>query len=165
LAITVLSTARTSACPLLSPTKSNETPVVPPVAQRRRQLLSKTDGGSFVPAQLSPSAPNGERPLKEAELQKAVIAMARQFHWRVYHTLPARVKGDRWVTPTQGDAGFPDLVLVRDTRCMAVELKADKGVMRQTQVEWINALAAASIEVDVWKPADWHSGRIEMRLR
>lgn len=103
--------------------------------------------------------------MKESELQKAVIDLARTLGWRVYHTLPARVRGDRWVTPTQGDAGFPDLILVRATRCMAVELKAEKGLMRQGQVEWINALAAASVEVDVWKPSDWHSGRIEQRLK
>ena len=82
----------------------------------------------------------------EAEFQKAVITLAKLHRWKVMHTQPAQVRAGRWITPNTGDQGFPDLVMV--------ELKATKGVVSNTQWEWINALEDAGQEVHVWRPKD-----------
>jgi len=92
----------------------------------------------------------------EAEFQKAVITLAKLHRWKVMHTQPAQVRPGRWVTPNTGDQGFPDLVMVstcgRGT--IFVELKATKGVVSDTQWEWINTLEDAGQEVHVWRPKD-----------
>jgi hypothetical protein len=92
----------------------------------------------------------------EAQFQKAVITLAKLHRWKVMHTQPAQIRPGRWITPTTGDQGFPDLVMVstcgRGT--IFVELKATKGVVSNAQWEWINALEDAGEEVHVWRPKD-----------
>ena len=92
----------------------------------------------------------------EAEFQKAVITLAKLHRWKVMHTQPAQIRAGRWITPNTGDQGFPDLVMVHTgTRgCIFVELKATKGIVSDTQWEWINALQDAGQEVHVWRPKD-----------
>ena len=92
----------------------------------------------------------------EAEFQKAVITLAKLHRWKVMHTQPAQIRPGKWITPNTGDQGFPDLVMVHTgTRgCIFVELKASKGVVSDTQWEWINALQDAGQEVHVWRPKD-----------
>ena len=91
----------------------------------------------------------------EAEFQKAVITLAKLHRWKVMHTQPAQVRAGRWITPNTGDQGFPDLVMVHPIRgTIFVELKATKGVVSDTQWEWINALQDAGQEVYVWRPKD-----------
>ena len=43
-------------------------------------------------------------PLREKQVQSAILDVARLLGWRVYHTFDSR----------KSEAGFPDLVLVRD---------------------------------------------------
>jgi hypothetical protein len=84
----------------------------------------------------------------EAEFQKTVITLAKLHRWKVMHTQPAQVRAGRWITPNTGDQGFPDLVMVHPVRgTIFVELKATKGVVSNTQWEWINALEDAGQEV------------------
>ena len=91
----------------------------------------------------------------EAEFQKAVITLAKLHRWKVMHTQPAQIRPGRWITPNTGDQGFPDLVMVHPTRgCIYVELKATKGVVSNTQWDWINTLEDAGCEVHVWPPKD-----------
>ena len=92
----------------------------------------------------------------EAEFQKAVITLAKLHRWKVMHTQPAQIRPGKWITPNTGDQGFPDLVMVHTgTRgCIFVELKASKGVVSDTQWEWLNALQDAGQEVYVWRPKD-----------
>jgi hypothetical protein len=91
----------------------------------------------------------------EADFQKTVITLAKLHGWRVMHTQPAQIRPGRWITPNTGDQGFPDLVMVHPARgCIYVELKAPKGVVSNTQWEWINALEDAGCEVHVWRPKD-----------
>jgi hypothetical protein len=106
---------------------------------------------------------NGYEPaptISEADLQTAVIDTARVFGWRVAHFRPARTKHG-WVTPVAADGkGFPDLVLVNDTRLLFVELKSDKGKPSREQEQWLeglNQVAAVCDQVGVhlWTPADW----------
>jgi hypothetical protein len=100
----------------------------------------------------------------EAEFQKAVITLAKLHRWKVMHTQPAQIRPGRWITPTTGDQGFPDLVMVstcgRGT--IFVELKTNKGVVSNLQWDWINALEDSGEEVHVWRPC--HLEKISERL-
>ncbi len=85
------------------------------------------------------------KPLTEAEWQRIVLRIARQFGWRSYHTL------NSW-----GSAkGFPDLVLVRPPRLVFAELKSDKGVVKPEQEAWLTELGASGADTYVWRPEDY----------
>lgn len=82
----------------------------------------------------------------EKQIQSVIIDIARLLHWRVYHTFDSR----------KSEAGFPDLVLVRDgDRVIYVEVKRSGQRPRPAQVEWLTALASAGAEVYVWTEADY----------
>ncbi len=83
--------------------------------------------------------------MSEAEFQQQVIALARLYRYRVYHTHDSR----------RSQAGFPDLVLVRGKRLLFVELKTDTGRLTPEQYEWMVALLAAGQHFVIWRPADW----------
>ena len=51
--------------------------------------------------------------MKEKDLQQQVISIARMYGWKVQHTRAVQMANGRWATPIQGEAGFPDLVLVK----------------------------------------------------
>ena len=89
----------------------------------------------------------------ERQFQAAIIDLARWTGWRWYHTHDSR----------RSVAGFPDLTLVRDTRLMFAELKAERGKVSGDQQAWIDALRAAGADVRVWRPGDWNE--IEQTLR
>lgn len=93
--------------------------------------------------------------------QQIVIELAQIYGWRlIYHTLVSR----------GSQAGFPDLVMVRDGRLLFVELKTDTGHISDAQAEWLQALEViearvqqlaqlasvedVGVEVYVWRPAD-----------
>ena len=93
--------------------------------------------------------------ISEAEFQKAVIQLAKLHGWKVMHTQPAQIRPGKWITPTTGDQGFVDLVMAHPYRgTIFVELKTDKGVVSNTQWDWINALEDSGEEVHVWRPKD-----------
>ena len=73
-----------------------------------------------------------------------VIEAATMFRWAWYHTLDSRGS-----TP-----GFPDLILVRPPRLLAVELKAERGKLTPAQAEWLDLLAVCGVETHVWRPSD-----------
>ena len=94
--------------------------------------------------------------MTEREFQQAVVQLARLMGWRVHHTRPALTQRGRWLTPIQGDAGFPDLVLCRPPRLILAELKRVGGKPTPAQRGWLDALhACASVECYLWTPADW----------
>jgi len=108
--------------------------------------------------------------MSEDQLLEAVMDCAVAFGWRRYHPLPARQrKGgrDEYRTPFMGEAGWPDLALVhpRQGRFLIRELKAERGLVDPEQLKWLDALTAAGVDVGVWRPSDWTSGRIERTLR
>jgi hypothetical protein len=105
-------------------------------------------------------------PMKEAQLQKTVIAMAKQFGWKVAHFGRAQGREGRWITPVQADgAGFPDLFLVRKRLAMCLELKAKGRKPSAEQVEWIDALNETPVATYVIHPEDLDSGFLETLLR
>ena len=76
--------------------------------------------------------------------------------WEAVHFRPART-AHGWRTPVQGTlgAGWPDLLLVRPPRIMAVELKADGKKATPEQQRVLALLAAAGVETHVWTPSQW----------
>lgn len=100
--------------------------------------------------------------MKERELQKAVIDLARTWGYRVCHFTAAQARAGKFVTPVVADgAGFPDLIIVGHGRLIFAEMKAQRGRLRPTQLEWQQALLQVpGIEHYVWKPEDWNSGAI-----
>ena len=92
--------------------------------------------------------------INEAALQSAVIELAKLYGWKVHHTRAVQMPSGKWSTPIQGQAGFPDLVLVRPPDTIFVELKSAIGKTSDKQDEWIAALQAAGQEVHIWRPRD-----------
>ena len=94
-------------------------------------------------------------PQSEREFQNAVVEYAHLNGWLVHHGRAAQVREGKWVTPIQGDAGFPDLVMVRDGWIVFVELKSEKGRLSKTQKRWRDDIVWA-IGWGEYKPATWH---------
>lgn len=86
--------------------------------------------------------------MTERELAKSIISAARQCGWKVYHTFLSK-----W-----SEAGFPDLILARDGRILAFELKSAKGKVSESQQEWLDTLALVpGVDARVVRPADLES--------
>ena len=90
-----------------------------------------------------PALPSG---LSEAAFQRTVVDLAAWRGWRSYHTHDSR----------RSAPGFPDLVLVRSDRLLAVELKTRTGRVTDAQRRWLAALSCVpGISCHLWRPADW----------
>ena len=107
--------------------------------------------------------------VSEVELQRRVVQLAKNLHWKVVHFRPAQSKSGRWMTAMQGDPGFPDLVLANGKRVLFVELKSQKGRMEDEQHRWLDCLrvtgVAGPVQTFIWRPSDWRTGAIEAVLR
>ena len=115
---------------------------------------------------------------KENAFQAQVIRFARELGWLVHHCRPVVTQSGRAMTPIQGDAGFPDLVMTlhdredesRD-RCIVAELKSFRGRrdFQHGQQEWLTAWRAieqrtkGAVRAFVWTPMDWDD--IERELK
>ena len=90
----------------------------------------------------------------ERDWQRQVTEAAELFGWTWAHFRPAQTsKG--WRTPVSGPlgSGYPYLVLVRDSRLIFVELKAQDGRLTPDQRHVLDVLGKA-VECHVWRPAD-----------
>lgn len=88
------------------------------------------------------------RDITEKQLYEFVRSAAKQFGWRVYHTLNS----------FGSHKGFPDLVLLNGQRIVWAELKAEKGKVSPDQVAWLSELRSvepdsAGLWVYLWKPS------------
>lgn len=81
--------------------------------------------------------------LTEQEWASQVAELAKTLGWRRYHTY----RSDR------SAAGWPDEALVRE-RLILVELKREKTRPSDAQTDWLTVLAAAGVEVYLWRPSD-----------
>jgi len=61
-------------------------------------------------------------------------------------------RSDRGVT--MGHVGFPDLIAIRGTRILVLELKSETGKPRPGQREWIVAFWGAGAEAMFLRPSD-----------
>ena len=83
--------------------------------------------------------------MTEAQLQRAITDALRVFGWLVYHTHDSR----------HSPAGYPDLVCLRGSRCLIVELKSATGALTPAQHTWLAAWRRIlGVEVEVWRPDD-----------
>lgn len=102
----------------------------------------------------------------EAAFQQRVIDLAHFHSWRVAHFRAVRIgRKDGsfyYATPVAADGeGFPDLILVRGTRCIAAELKAkrtDRPSARlagEEQKAWLAAFRLTCVETYLWYSKNW----------
>jgi VRR-NUC domain-containing protein len=92
--------------------------------------------------------------MTEEEFLRQVIRLAKLRGFAVHHGRPGRTnKG--WRTPIQGDAGFPDCVLIRGNVIIFAELKTDCGRLRRNQETWLHLLRQAGQRAYCWRPSDW----------
>ncbi len=87
------------------------------------------------------------RAIPEKMFLQQVIDLAHLTGWLCYHTHDSR----------RSCPGFPDLALCHPGRhlYLLAELKSERGRLSPAQQSWIDALREASIEVHVWRPADF----------
>ena len=84
-------------------------------------------------------------PISEKRWLDDVVEIAQLFGWSAYHTFDSR----------RSAPGFPDLILCRPPRLLAVELKSERGRITPTQQAWLNDLdQCTEIRTHVWRPAD-----------
>jgi len=94
-------------------------------------------------------------PLTEAQFQVQVTELAERLGWSWLHV--NRMQGETgWRTPVSGPLGkgFPDLLLVKGTQVLFVELKADTGYLTDSQ----KALQMGPLNRQrfyVWRPRDF----------
>ena len=84
--------------------------------------------------------------MTEKQFMQNVIDLAKILGFAVYHTHDSR----------RSQGGWPDLVLLKDGRMIAAELKSERGRVTQEQEAWLDGLGeVAGIESYLWRPGDW----------
>lgn len=78
----------------------------------------------------------------EKDFQNDLIELAAYAGWLRHHTRPAQNQNGRWLTPIQGDAGYPDLTLCHPKwgKLITAELKTDRGKPTENQKIWLAGL-------------------------
>lgn len=79
----------------------------------------------------------------EKQLQSAVVEAMGYMGWLTYHTHDSR----------RSNPGFPDIVAVKGSRLIFLELKSEKGKVRAEQVEWLDVLIETHSEVYLVRPS------------
>jgi len=103
--------------------------------------------------------------MTEKAFQKIVLSLFREAGWRVCHFADSRrqVKPGVFVGDVNAK-GFPDVVAVKRSRLVFVELKSDTGRLTLDQKGWLSDVQAAGCEVFVWRPSHLESGAIHKVL-
>lgn len=91
----------------------------------------------------------------EAQLQRLVDALCDVLGAGHYHPYDSR---------RTDFSGWPDSV-IWGKRIMYRELKSENGRPSRAQLRVGAELQAAGADWDIWRPEDWHSGRIEREIR
>lgn len=136
------------------------------------RVSTATPGGNPLSHQASPSARRVQTPragqaltqaqyralqakrMLEAELDAEIVTRIKAYGLWSYHTH----RSDR------SEPGFPDRVIV-GTAVIYRELKKQDNYATAEQRRVMDLLRKAGQDVDVWKPADLLSGRIDQELR
>lgn len=93
--------------------------------------------------------------MREADLQRSVVELARIFGWETMHVRPT-LGGRRhgWTTSTTLK-GWPDLTLIRPPRLIFAELKSATGRLTPEQQSVMDLLSrCVGVETYVWRPGD-----------
>lgn len=85
----------------------------------------------------------------ELECQKTIIAAAALHGWLVHAERASQRKDGGWETAIQGNAGWPDIVLVREGTLLIRELKRLPNKPTPEQNRWLDALRACGVDADV----------------
>jgi VRR-NUC domain len=96
------------------------------------------------------------RTIPEKQLQKTMEEMLTFLGWLWFHAPDNRPINGRIQNIK---AGFPDLIAVRGTRMVYIELKTMTGKVSPDQERWHTALRRAGAEVYVWRPCDVNEAR------
>lgn len=91
--------------------------------------------------------------MTEREWQRQVLDLAAWHRWALTYHAPDN-RPDARGRVQSVTRGFPDLILLKGRRLLAVELKTETGRVTPEQRKWLTGLAAAGVEVDVWRPSD-----------
>ena len=86
--------------------------------------------------------------LRESEesLQNKVIDLLKLGRWVYFHSWSSR----------HSVAGFPDIIAIRGTRVLAIELKSTKGKLTPAQIAWGQTFTATGkVEYYCWYSEDW----------
>ncbi len=105
-----------------------------------------------------------ELKLLEEDVQRTVTDALHQHGWRWVHFRPAQTRSGKWVTPYEGDDGFPDIIALKGNRTLVLECKGTRGAKKpkptargselkrlirwEQQEEWLIAFRKAG--ADVW---------------
>ena len=94
--------------------------------------------------------------VSEASFQAQVIELAEWLGWRVMHVRTTVGRGGMHTTATSV-VGYPDLTMWHEgqRRVLFAELKSDTGRATAAQLEVLDSLRAAGLEVHLWRPRDW----------
>jgi hypothetical protein len=106
-------------------------------------------------AQAALSAAREQVPLSEMEWQLKVVKYAVDHGWDWLH-IPRSKVGKVWLTRAEGTLGkgWFDLLLIRGSVVIGVELKAANGKLRPDQVT-VHIRCQEAMEGFVWRPSDW----------
>jgi hypothetical protein len=123
--------------------------------QARKLAAAAREPQIVVPGRHLERSPDHSVPISEQDFQQAVTDTLTALGWRWIHFRAARTQRG-WKTALSGSPGFPDLCAVRGERVLFLELKAQKGKLRDEQRHWLSALGAShAVEVHCWRPDDW----------
>lgn len=95
-----------------------------------------------------------DRSISEQHWQADIVEMAERLGWAIMHVNRSRV-GEQNLTVTGYDGkGWPDLVLFRPPRSVAIEVKKELGRPTPEQLAWLALLAACGWDTMVARPSD-----------
>ena len=97
--------------------------------------------------------------MSEAQLQDAILELARFLGYRVYHVANVHKR-----LRSHSSVGFPDLVIASTRHMLVRECKRETGRLTREQEEWIRTLDASGVDVGVWRPSDYLDGTVESTL-
>ena len=110
---------------------------------------------------VSPKRPQGaqggynKEHVTENEFRAKVISLAHENNCLVYCVADSRT--------SQGDNGFPDLVIVGKSNVLFAELKSERGERSPDQTTWHYRLLSVGAYSTLWRPANMK--RIESALK
>ena len=94
--------------------------------------------------------------MTEAELLAEVTKRCDQLGLRYHHCRDSR--------HCEGDPGFPDLVIFGCRKLLFRELKSEDGRSSRAQLSFLDVLRMNRLNIGIWRPEDWDSGRITREL-
>ena len=95
---------------------------------------------------------------------RQVIDLAAIYRWQFVHFRPAQTTRG-WRTPVQGPLGkgWPDLVMFRGLRSLAIELKSEAGKVTPEQLEVLHVLDEAGF-AQLVGPGWYQRGRVTVEV-